>query len=219
MRRRAATRARLVEERLGEVLAAFAAPTPTPAGGSASALASAVGTSLLTMVAGLPKTRSGSDGERSILSAATIALTGVLRGLTEAIDGDAAAFEQVVAARGFPKASREAQHAFRAATDVPLQVMRLSSIALQQAQAVAERGHRPALSDVAVAIALVGAGFQGARSTVRSNLAAVDDRELVDAITAEVERLSAETAQAATLASRVVEQRGGETLRFRSGRP
>jgi methenyltetrahydrofolate cyclohydrolase len=202
----------LVEKPLGEVLAAFAAPAPTPAGGAACALSSAVGASLLTMVACLPKTRSGSDDDRTALSAATQALTGVRLRLTDAIDADAAAFEEVIAARRLLKTADgeagaqtvAAQRAMRAATDVPLEVMRRSLMALQQAQAIAGRCHRAALSDVGVAIALLGAGFHGARSTVRSNLAGIADAPFVDAVTAEVERLSADAAQAATLAEQAL---------------
>ena len=42
-----------------DLLEAFASSTPTPGGGSASALAGAIGASLLMMVAALPKTRTG----------------------------------------------------------------------------------------------------------------------------------------------------------------
>ena len=51
----------LRSNRVRDVLAAFSSSDPTPGGGSASALASAVGASLLMMVAGLQKTRAGSD--------------------------------------------------------------------------------------------------------------------------------------------------------------
>jgi formiminotetrahydrofolate cyclodeaminase len=203
---------RLVEKPLGEVLAAFAAPSPTPAGGAACALASAVGASLLSMVACLPTTGSGSDDDRATLSAATLALTGVRHRLADAIDADATAFAEVIAARRFLKASGgetgartvAAEQAIRAATDVPLEVMRLSAAALQQAQAVAGRCHRAASSDVGVAIELLRAGFRGARSTVRSNLAGIGDAAFVGTVTAEVERLSADAARAATLAEQAL---------------
>jgi formiminotetrahydrofolate cyclodeaminase len=202
---------RLVEKPLGELLAAFAAPAPTPAGGSACALASAVGASLLTMVACLPKTRSESDDDRTTLLAATQALTGVRERLTDAIDADATAFEEVVAARRFLKTSdgeararTVAQRAIRGATEVPLEVMRLSSMALRQAEAIAVRCDRAASSDVGVAIALLRAGFHGARSTVRSNLTGIGDAPFVDAVTAQVGRLSADAAQAATLAEQAL---------------
>src|SRR3954462_46729 len=95
----------LVEKPVRELLDAFASPHPTPGGGSASALASATGAALLQMVASLPRTRSNSDADRAALAAAANALTGVREQLTEAIDADSGAYDQVVAAYRLPKSS------------------------------------------------------------------------------------------------------------------
>jgi formiminotetrahydrofolate cyclodeaminase len=188
----------LTNRSVREVLGAFASSEPTPGGGSASALASALGASLLVMVAGLPKTRSGSDDDRSVLAAAAGGLTGIQQQLTEAIDADTVAYDQVVMAYRQPtatereQASRKAsiQRALRGATDVPLGVMRLSVDALKNAQAVAARGHRAAASDVGVALALLQAGLEGARLNVRVNLAGIGDQAYVEAVKAESERLA-----------------------------
>jgi formiminotetrahydrofolate cyclodeaminase len=178
---------KLADEPLRDLLTAFASPSPTPAGGAASALASAVGVSLLMMAAALPKTRSGSDEERQLLTANSLVLTGLQHQLTGAIDQDAQAYRQVIAARG-----DERQDAIRKATDAPLQVMRLSTEALKTAPGVAARCHRPASSDVRVGIALLRAGFTGARSSVQANLRRVSDERYRDAVQAEVDRLSVE---------------------------
>lgn len=183
---------------LRDVIGAFAASDPTPGGGAASALASAVGASLLVMVATLPKTRSGSNDERSALTGATGALTGIQHQLTEAIDADTAAYNNVVAAYRQPQSTSTEQtarkgaiqRALGGATDVPLGVMRLSVDALKQAQAVARNGHRAATSDVGVALALLQAGLEGARLNVRVNLAGISDQAYVEAVKAESERLA-----------------------------
>src|ERR1051325_8039126 len=60
----------LADKNVRELLDAFASSDPTPGGGSASALASALGAALLQMVAALPKTRSNSDADRAALTAA-----------------------------------------------------------------------------------------------------------------------------------------------------
>ena len=168
----------LVDRSVRDLLAAFGSNDPTPGGGSASALASAVGVSLLMMVAGLPKTRAGSDEDQAALQAATQALSGLRQSLTEAIDADTAAYESVVAAYRMPKASvdeqqerkRAIQRALGGATEVPLGVMRLSAQALEQAAVVAAHGNRAAASDVGVAAALLRAGATGARLNVETNL-------------------------------------------------
>ena len=196
----------LVDRSVRDLLAAFGSTDPTPGGGSASALASAAGASLLAMVAGLPKTRSGSEADRTALSAAANALAGIRQHLTGAIDGDAAAYDQVVAAYKLPKASADEQaarkaaiqDALRAATDVPLGVMRLSALALEQANIVAAHGYLSASSDTGVAIALLTAGASGARLNVDANLEAVTDAGYRDSVRAESQRLSEQVGHAAS---------------------
>jgi formiminotetrahydrofolate cyclodeaminase len=188
----------LTSRPLREVIAAFASSDPTPGGGSASALASSIGAALLVMVASLPKTRNQSEDDRSALTFAAGALTGVQHQLTEAIDADSAAYGQVVAAYRQPRATEVEQNArkaaieraLRLATDVPLGVMRLSVDALKHAQEIAAHGHRAASSDVGVALALLQAGLEGARLNVRVNLGGITDRAYVEAVTAEAQRLS-----------------------------
>lgn len=155
------------------------------------------------MVAGLPKTRTGSDDDRVALGAAAAKLADVQRELADAIDLDAAAYDQVVAAFKLPKgddatiAERKAriERAIVGATEVPLGVMRLSAAALEQLRVIAAHGHRAAASDVGVAAALLGAGFRGARLNVEINLGSVKDAAYVDAVKREVVRLVDETAQ------------------------
>src|SRR2546425_467049 len=151
----------LTDKSVRDLLAAFASSDPTPGGGSASAVASAMGASLLMMVSALPKTRSGSDEDRAALAATSSVLIGIQQQLIEAIDADSAAYDAVVAAYKLPKATEieqaartsAVQRALRAATDVPLGVMRLSVLALREARAVAQHRHRAAASGVGVAIA------------------------------------------------------------------
>jgi len=189
----------LVDTSVRDLLAAFASSDPTPGGGSASALASSVGTSLLTMVAGLPKTRSSSDEDRVALAAAASSLASIREQLIDAIDADAIAYDQVIGAYKRPKASDEQktartaaiQAALQGATDVPLRVMRLSAQALEIATTVAARGHPGASSDVGVAVALLRAGFEGGRLNVEANLSGIRDDVYTTAVTAEVAVLAA----------------------------
>jgi formiminotetrahydrofolate cyclodeaminase len=188
----------LTDKPLRDAIGAFGSSEPTPGGGSAAALAAAVGTALLVMVASLPKTRSGSDDDRTALGAAAAALTGIQQQLTEAIDGDMAAYNAVLASYRQPPAAAGArtaraaavQRALRGATDVPLGVMRLSVDAVKQAQSVAAHGYRAAASDVGVALGLLQAGLEGARLNVRTNLGGLTDRDYAEAAQAESEKLA-----------------------------
>ena len=195
----------LTEQSIRDLLTAFSSGDPTPGGGSASALASALGASLLMMVAGLPKSRTGSDEDRLALANAAGALTDIRDGLTAAIDADAAAYDRVVAAYKLPKgsadeqAARQAaiQQALRGATDVPLSVMRRSAGALVLSVAVGAHGYRAAASDIGVAVALLRAGLRGARLNVEINLGSISDVEYAGAVSAEAARLTGAASKAA----------------------
>jgi len=200
----------LIDRSVRDVVAAFSSPDPTPGGGSAAALASALGTSRLMMVAGLPKTRSGADGERAALAEATPTLVDLRDRLTEAIDEDSAAYDRVVAAYKLPKGSADEQQtrkdaiqtALRGATDVPLTVVRLSAAALSAAGTVAENGHSGAASDIGVAVALLRAGLHGARLNVEINLGSVRDEAYTSTTRSEVERLAQHARDASESAER-----------------
>jgi formiminotetrahydrofolate cyclodeaminase len=189
----------LIERPLREVLAAFASPDPTPGGGSASALASAIGVSLLAMVAALPKTKSNSEDDRTALGGALATAGGLGTQLADAIDADTAAYNAVVAAYKLPKTtdqekaarSEAIQRALRGATEVPLQVMRLSARGLAAAAIVAAHGNPSASSDVGVATALLRAGLEGARLNVEVNLGSIKDEGYKRAVADEVGRLVA----------------------------
>jgi methenyltetrahydrofolate cyclohydrolase len=205
----------LLDGSVRDFLVACGSPNPTPGGGSASALASATGTSLLMMVAGLPKSRSGSEAERSALDAAASPLLDIRRQLADAVDADASAYDRVVAAYKLPKGTDEEksqraiaiQSALRAAIDVPLDVMRLSVLALEAAQAVAVHGHRGAASDLGVAIALLHCGVRGARLNADINLSSVKDETYKSGAAGEVDRLAHAAATLADAAEMVLAQR------------
>src|SRR3954471_23962590 len=181
----------LTDKSVRDLLAAFSSTDPTPGGGSAAALSSAIGASLLMMVAGLPKTRTGSDDDRARLKDAGAALVDLRDRLTAAVDADTAAYDHVVSAYRMPKDSPDEQsarkaaiqRALREATDVPLGVVRLSASALAQAVTVAAHGHKAAGSDVGVAIALLRAGLRGARLNVEINIGSVTDAEYTSGVT------------------------------------
>jgi methenyltetrahydrofolate cyclohydrolase len=117
-----------------EFLTALASADAAQGAVSASALAGAMGTSLLLMVAALPTTRSDSTDERTALMGAATALGDVQEQLIETIETETVV--KLFAARHMPQASkaqrskREAaiQLALRAAADVPLEVIRLCGL-------------------------------------------------------------------------------------------
>ena len=188
----------LTDMTLTQWLDALRSPEPTPGGGSAAALAGAMGASLFTMVAGLPKSKAATAEDATRLTAAgarCAALAGELRGL---VDRDSAAYEHVMEAYRRPKgtdqdkAARSAaiQEAMRGATAAPLEVMRACAAAAEQGVVVARMGNPSASSDVAVGFELLAAGLRGAKLNVEINLGSIKDPEYVRTAQAEIEELA-----------------------------
>ena len=193
-----------------DLLDAFASSEPVPGGGSASALAGAVGVSLLMMVAGLPKTRTGAPEEAADLAEAASRLRPLRDNLTSLIDQDSQAYQEVLAAYRLPKdteaekvARRTAvETAMRGATDVPLETMRACQQALRGATIIARNGHTNASTDTGVGIQLLLASLRGAGMNVDVNTGSITDAAYVARVKEERDELEAEgTADAATAAA------------------
>ena len=180
-----------------DLLAAFRSAAPTPGGGSASALAGAMGSSLLAMVAGLPKSRAATAEDIARLQAAGDRCAGLSAELEALVDRDSAAYDLVMTAYKKPKgtdeekAARSAgiQAAMREAIAAPMAVMRACAAAAEQGVVIAGLGNPSASSDAQVGFELLGAGLRGARLNVETNLGSVKDAVYVAKIQREVEEL------------------------------
>jgi methenyltetrahydrofolate cyclohydrolase len=189
----------LAAKPLAALLEEFRSSAPTPGGGSAAAVAGALGASLLVMVAGLPKPRAASDEDLRTLKDAGDRCSGHARRLEALVDGDSDAYLQVVDAYRLPKATDDEksvrtiriQEALKAATETPLEVMRLCSSAMADGAIVRDLGNANAASDVGVGMELLRAGRRGARLNVEINLDSLKDQAYAAAIRAEIDRLDA----------------------------
>jgi methenyltetrahydrofolate cyclohydrolase len=182
---------------LVDLLDAFASSDPVPGGGSASALAGALGVSMLLMVAGMTRTRTGAPEEVADLAEASARLRPLRDRLVDLMDRDSDAYRGVIAAFKLAKTTddekttrRDAiQAATKQATEVPLETMRLCQQALQGAAVVARCGNPNAQSDVGVAIELLRAGLRGARMNIEINLPGLTEFAYVERIRGEVQAL------------------------------
>jgi formiminotetrahydrofolate cyclodeaminase len=187
----------LIDKPVSELLRAFASSDPTPGGGSASALAGAVGASLLLMVSGLPKTRNGTEEDRRALDAARSRLEPLGAELATLVDRDTAAYDRVVGAYRLPKNTeaekgqrKEAiQSALQGAIETPLAMLRAIAAAAADAAVVARHGSASAGSDVIVAAELLGAAAHGALANVEINLGSLADKTRAAALRDEAGRL------------------------------
>jgi methenyltetrahydrofolate cyclohydrolase len=203
---------RFADMTVAQLLAALGSPEPTPGGGTAAAVAGAMGTSLLLMVTGLAKSRTNTGDEKAALAKARAALEPLTLRLADLADADARSFNEVMAAYRLPKATdedkaartRAIQEALRGATDIPLETLRVCASAIEQGRAVADHGNRSAASDAGVAIGLLRAAGDGAAANVRINLTGLKDEAYKSATEAETARLAEQVATHADAALRAV---------------
>ncbi len=185
------------DESVGAFLDAVAAATPTPGGGSVSALVGSLSAALARMVAGLARNKKGYEAVQADLVQIETKAATVQGRLLVLVEKDSRAYERVVEAMRLPKgtdserASRvEAmQAAYREATLVPLETMEACTEALELAAQALEKGNRGATTDGAVAVLLAEAGLRGAGLNARINLASIKDEAFRASAEAKMDRL------------------------------
>jgi formiminotetrahydrofolate cyclodeaminase len=195
---------------VAQLLAALASPDPTPGGGTAAAIAGAMGISLLVMVTGLAKSKNNTDDEKAALVTARAALEPIARTLADLADADTQSFNEVMAAYRLAKSTddeksartKAIQTALRGATEIPLQTLRACTDALSHGRIVAEHGNPSAASDAGVAIGLLQAAADGAAANVRINLTGLKDEAYKNATERETTRLLAAIAASRTESER-----------------
>jgi methenyltetrahydrofolate cyclohydrolase len=187
----------------------LASDAPIPGGGSAAALAGAMGAALLSMVVELTLGRPDAEQHEELLKEAGEAAVQRRGALLDLAEEDAVAYAAVVAARRLPKeteANREARaRALRTAmveaARVPLRTAEVATEVLELVQAVAPIGNRNAISDAGVAALLAATSVRGALLNVRINLPYLSADEPLRASAPQdverLERLAAERERAA----------------------
>jgi glutamate formiminotransferase/formiminotetrahydrofolate cyclodeaminase len=158
--------------------------TPTPGGGSVSALAGALAASLTSMVSALThaSSKTSAQSKTSLVELGSLAES-LKERLLLAIDRDSAAYDGIVAARRLPKKTeqqaQQRQAALHAATrtaiDVPLEVVELAASLAQQIERATALGMSSAASDLGVAAWCCRSAAEGAALNVRINLADLSD--------------------------------------------
>lgn len=160
-----------------------AAPTPTPGGGSVSALAGALAAALGEMVCGLTLKRSSFEMHHPKLEAARSNLTAWRERMLENVDRDAQSYSALLAALRLPKTteaertvrSRAIEEASKAAAEVPLETAGIIKEILRTVGSLPAITIPPAASDLIVAQHMAEAGLQGSIQNVRANLPSVTD--------------------------------------------
>ena len=176
----------LVELKLKEFLDKLASDSPTPGGGSASALAGAQAAALLEMVVALTLKGEKYAAARPHLEPIHAKAVSARGDLTTLVDRDALAYDGVVAANRLPKetdaqkAARKAarEKALMFAAEIPLRTAELSASLAALAAQAAPHINPNAASDLLVAALLAESALGGAAANVRINLASLKSEAL-----------------------------------------
>jgi len=204
-----------VPESLEEFLERVASNTPTPGGGTVSAICGAMSASLSRMVANLAVGKQGYEAVQGDLVSIESRGKDLQRRFLDLADLDAKAYDGVVAAMRLPKAGdadratrKEAmQAAYKRATEVPMETVRACVEALELARLAAEKGNRNAITDAGVAAILAQAAMRGAALNVKVNLAAISDAAWREAAETELDSLLKRGAELAHRLDDFVESR------------
>jgi formiminotetrahydrofolate cyclodeaminase len=177
----------------------LASSDPVPGGGSASAIAAALGASLVTMVASLTTGRPKYIDHEPMLAWASDTGRRLSVRFLDLADEDAEAYGAFAAARKLPR-DTDSQIATR--TAAMQDAARLELVGA--AEALAGRSNPNAASDVAVAALLGEAAARGAAANVLINLPSIGDPEAEGRMTARVTELLAGIEAIASSAHQVV---------------
>jgi glutamate formiminotransferase/formiminotetrahydrofolate cyclodeaminase len=196
----------------------LASDQPTPGGGSASAVAGSLAAALLSMVAALSQGRSTYQPYLATLLRAGAVGDDARRRLLALADADAGAYDGFTAARKLPRVTpleaetrQAAVHAAaRAATEVPLQIIRACLLVAVELEALSGRCNLNCASDLVVGTLLVDAAARGAAANVQANLPSIG---APDFETAAMLEATENLALIEDLASQVRERVGGGRLR------
>lgn len=208
----------LYNKSLREIIELSSSKSPTPGGGSISAIGAALGLAMAAMVCNLTIGKDKyKDVEPEVIQYLSTAesLIGRLMELTE---DDIKVFSKLMSAYRMPrdtdeeKGAREAatQEALKGATEIPMEIARVCLQALQVTCRLSAAGNKAAVSDAGVAAVLTEAALNGVLLNVDINTPAIKDREYISGIIAEKEMMLAEAGKLKDQALETVRQRINE---------
>ena len=180
----------LVSMKINSFLSELASNSPAPGGGSVAALSGSLGAGLCSMVCNLTlgkeKYKEVEDNIKKIL----INSEHLRKKLTDLIDEDTDAFNDVMKAFKMPKDTEEQkkkrtkaiQNGYKNASMVPYDTAKTCFEILDMAKVIAKIGNVKSITDVAVSAIMARAGVESAILNVKINLGSIKDEDFVKKI-------------------------------------
>jgi len=172
--------------------------SPAPGGGSVSALAGALSSALVSMVANLTTGKSGYEQVKDVMIDTAVNAQLLKDDLLKLIDKDTNAFNALMEAMRLPKKTdpeienrqKAIEEASKQATLVPLEVMKQSLTVLELIKKIAATGNKNAISDAGVAALMSLASIKGASLNVKINLPSIEDESFKQIIAIEMDMIT-----------------------------
>lgn len=176
-----------------EFVACVGTGEPVPGGGSAAALAGALGASLGAMVASLTIGKIKDSEEREVLQQQIDEILGIQRELVELVQKDIDGFEplaklyrrKAAGPEEKRKLDEEKQKALYEACLVPMEIVRKCGRAIELAEEFVSKGSRIVIADAASSAVLLKAAMQGASFNIYVNASMLKDKDLAKRINGE----------------------------------
>lgn len=187
----------LAERQVDDFTKVLASDAPAPGGGSAAALAGAVGAALTAMVCTLTAGRKKyAEHEKFVLGVQAEAES-LRKQFMDVMDRDTKAFLVISRAYGMPKATDEEKAARSNAIQAglveciktPMEMMELSLRTVQLADSLLGRFNTSSASDLGVGALSLRTAVQGAWLNVLINIGSLKDRELAEHYRSQGEQL------------------------------
>ena len=174
--------------KLKDFLDEVASSSPAPGGGSVAALSGSLSAALSSMVCHLTIKKKKYEDVRDEMRQILTKCESLRNELTELIDEDTAAFNEVMDAFKMPKDNdeqrekrkRSIQLALKNATHSPLKIAQLCYDILNLNIVIAEKGNVNSITDTGVSALLANTGIESAALNVRINLSGVKAKEFIE---------------------------------------
>jgi len=177
----------LASSKITAFLSELASSSPAPGGGSVAALSGALAAALNSMVCQLTLGKKEYEHVQEDIATLSQELKKLQKRLTELIDEDTNAFNDVIAAFKLPKGtdddkkkrSHAIQKGYKKAAEVPLETAQVAKKVLHLSINVAKKGNKNSITDAGVAALLGYAAVNAAALNVDINLGSIKDESFV----------------------------------------
>jgi formiminotetrahydrofolate cyclodeaminase len=187
----------LVDKTIIDFLKETASDSPAPGGGSVAALSGALAASLGSMVCNLTLGKEKYANVEEDIKEINTRLQTHMRRLTELVDEDANAFNDVMAAFKMPKDTEKQkeirsdaiQEGYKKAISVPLETAKLSLHCLGLISNLVLKGNQNAVTDAGTGSLMALSSVRGAIFNIKINLTSVKDHVYVKELKNEINNI------------------------------